>query len=276
MEPAFNQWSIDKAQVLAELYAQAFQNLAEQIQNRLTVIEHGADLSAFETARLKALQRHIKKEIERLTSQITALVPPLLDEVHELTLDEIRMQAAEPSFSMFQGATAAEYFKQGTLLEEYITTTLKNYSQELLQQVKSTLHLAEIQRTPVNQTSAKIRQMFGQAGQPMGNRLGLYGSSGAAAKASRLVITESARARALGHAHFIKNTPEITGVIIRHGAGPCPSKICPKRAGEYRGRDRAIKEVLKLPRHPWCRCYVQYIYQDIDWARLNAMAGLEN
>ena len=266
MEPVFNQWSLDKAQELAGYYIEAYKNVSFEIDARLAAISDGAELSRYATTRLKALQRHIKAELDRLTDQLTGLVRPILAEVHELTLDEIISMGREPSFACFQGAAASEYVKQGTLLEQFTISTLRNYSQELLQQVKSTLHLATIQRQPVNQTAARIRQLFGQAGQPLGNRLGLYGSSGAAAKASRLVITEAARARALGHAHFIQNTPDIIGVRIRHGEGPCPSKVCPKRAGRYEGREKAIKEVKALPRHPWCRCYVQYEYKPLDWS----------
>ncbi len=266
----FDQWSLDQARELAGLYAQAHKNLAREIETRLRRMLDGEELSAHATLRLKALVKHIEAELDQLANKVKYRIRPMLDRADELTREEIASLAKEPQWNIFEGSTAAEYLRQGTMLEQHMESTLRGYSDELLGKVKRILNLAVIQRHPWNHTARLIQRAFGAAGRPVGKRLGYYGSTGAAAQAARLVVTELARARSLGHQHYVKHDADIAGIEVHHGAGPCRTGICQRRAGRYMGKEKALAELRRIPRHPWCRCWINYIYPKTDLDRLAA------
>ncbi|MCF8032864.1 MAG: hypothetical protein K9K66_07620 [Desulfarculaceae bacterium] len=269
MDPQrFDRWSLEQARELAGLYVQAHKNLSREIEARLRRVLEGEELSAKAMLRLRSLLKHIEAELERLTAQAEGQIRPLLDEAEELTREEIAAMAREPQWNLFEGSAAAEYVRQGTLLEQNMASTLKGYSADLLAKVKRILNLAVMERRSWNHTARLIQRAFGDAGRPLGRRLGYYGSTGAAAQAARLVVTELARARSLGHQHHIKHDPDIIGVIIHHGAGPCRTGVCPRRAGRYMGKDNALAELRRIPRHPWCRCWPEYIYENLNFDEL--------
>ncbi|MCF8042055.1 MAG: hypothetical protein K9L19_00080 [Desulfarculaceae bacterium] len=271
MDPyRFDRWSLGQAWELAGLYAQAHDHLAREIEERLRRVLAGEELSARATLRLRSLIKHLEAELDRLTTQAVGRIRPMLDRAEELTREEIAAMAQEPQWNIFEGSAAAEYVRQGTLLEQNMASTIKGYSADLLGRVKRILNLAVIERRPWNQTARLIQRAYGDAGRPLGSHLGYYGSTGAAAQAARLVVTELARARSLGHQHYVKHDSDIAGIVVHHGGGPCRTGVCPRRAGRYMGRENALAEIARIPRHPWCRCYVQYIYQKLDWAQLQA------
>lgn len=264
----FDKWSLAQAGELAGLYATAHGNLSREIEGRLMRELDGEALSPGGTLRLKALLKHIEAELGQLTGEVKGLVKPMLARADELTKAEIATMAKSMQWFIFEGSAAAEYQRQGTMLEQHMETTLAGYSSDLLGKVKSILNLAVLERRAWGHTARLVQRAFGAAGRPLGSGLGYYGSTGAAAQAARLVATELARARSLGHRHYIKNDPDLTGVIINFGGGPCRTGICQRRAGRYMGKEKALAELRRIPRHPWCRCHPQYIYQELDWSQL--------
>lgn len=268
MASHFGNWSLEQAREVAGLYTRAHDDIAREIERRLARVLAGDDLSAKATLRLRSLIKHLEAELERLADRVAGTVKPILAQAEELTREEIAKIAREPAFNMFEGSAAAEYLRQGTLLEQHMESTLRGYSAELLAKVKTILNLAILERRAWTQTARLIQRAFGEAGRPLGSKLGYYGSSGAAAQAARLIVTESARMRSLGHQHYIKHDPDLIGINVHFGGGPCRSGICQRRAGRHLGKEKALAELARIPRHPWCRCYVDYIYPNLDFDAL--------
>jgi hypothetical protein len=262
----FTAWTLEEARAVQALYQQAYENVKAEVEEHLRRQAETGKASPAAIQRLKALERHLADEIEALTARVEKRAVKTTREARKLGAREAKAMGRELSaslrFDVFSGPRASEYLRQGTLLDRYTASTARNYSRELLRRVKGQLYLATLQRHPWQQTARAIQKSFGEAGHPKGKRLGLRGSSGAAAKASRLVVTEAARARSLAHQHFIEHNPLIVGVRINFGGGPCPTGICQQRAGRYMGRKVALKELDRLPRHPWCRCYPTYIMDE--------------
>jgi hypothetical protein len=120
----------------------------------------------------------------------------------------------EPQWNLFSGEIAAEYLRERTLLEQHMGSTLKFYDHELLGKVRRILNVGVLTRQSWTETARQIQKAFGDSGRPMGEKLGFYGSTGAAARAARLVVTELARARALGHHHYVKHDDDVIGIKV--------------------------------------------------------------
>ncbi|MBU4577104.1 MAG: hypothetical protein KJ576_20990 [Proteobacteria bacterium] len=273
----YNKWSNAEVEKVKAYYEAGFKGIQAELAQVLAKQATGKPVGPATQLRLKSLLEHLNAEVAKMNKAIGKAVVDMIDQAATMSKAEVQdMAHSEASFAMFQSTGEASYLRDIALIKEVAASTINSYGHAMVSACEQHIKLGVVQRSPWQEIANKVRGEYGAAGEPWGNNMGKYGSTGAAAKAARLVRTELSRMRTITHKQYTDNDKDVIGIRVNFGGGACPG-ICQPKAGAYYYHDRTKKRgkgpdarviMAKMPFHPNCRCFVNYIYRPLDWEGL--------
>ena len=256
----FDQSEDKYLRLIRAAYLDSYNAVVDRISSRMKSELDGKDISQWATARLKAVRDAIKDELNSLDKQIAGITNESMDNVQKQVGHLAVTSGVGKSFETFLDRDIRSYVYRGAFLRDFMQSTNRNYTAELLTKAESVIKMGVIQRKSWGEVVTDLRQ----------NAWGLEPYQRATSityKARRLARTELARSRALAIREFVDSDPDMIGVRISFGGGPCPSGICYDLVGEYYkdGSDRGWPPP-DLPAHPNCRCCISEIMAMPEYA----------
>jgi len=244
----FDQGDDKYLRLIRAAYLDSYNAVIDRIGSRMKSELDGKDISRWATARLKAVRDAIKDELNDLDKQIAGITNESVDNIQKQVGHLAAASGVGKSFETFLDRDIKAYVYKGAFLRDFMQSTNRNYTAELLTKAESVLKMGVIQRKSWGEVVTDLRQ----------NAWGLEPYQRATSityKARRLARTELARARSMAVDEFVNSDPDMIGVIISFGGGPCPNGVCYDLVGEYY-KDGSGKgwPPPQRPFHPNCRC----------------------